>query len=179
MTAHAMKGDRARCLAAGMDGYVTKPLNPEEVAAAILAVLHEVPEGGNTTNVDRDMATMKQVSEVPWNMSKTLEQLGGDVTLFQEVMDIFLAEAPKHLAALRLAVKERQAETVETAAHTLKGELGYLGMPEISQRASQIEEMGRAKNISGAATLLAQFETDINGLFTAIRSAKALAWNRT
>jgi CheY-like chemotaxis protein len=65
MTAHAMKGDRARCLAAGMDGYVTKPLNPEEVAAAILTVLHETPEGGNTTNVHKNMATMKQVSEVP------------------------------------------------------------------------------------------------------------------
>jgi two-component system, sensor histidine kinase and response regulator len=179
MTAHAMKGDRARCLAAGMDGYVTKPLNPEEVAAAILTVLHETPEGGNTTNVDKDKATMKQVSEVPWNMSKTLEQLGGDVNLFQEVMDIFLAEAPKHLAALRLAVEKRQAETVETSAHTLKGELGYLGIPEISQRASQIEEMGRSKNVSGAANLLAQFEADINGLFTAVRSAKALAWNRT
>jgi signal transduction histidine kinase/CheY-like chemotaxis protein/HPt (histidine-containing phosphotransfer) domain-containing protein len=179
MTAHAMKGDRARCLAAGMDGYVTKPLNPEEVAAAIFTVLHEAREGDNATNVDKDKAKVKQVSEVPWNMSKTLEQLGDDVTLFQEVMEIFLTEAPKHLAALRLAVENGQAETVETAAHTLKGELGYLGIPEISQRASQIEEMGRSKNVSGAANLLAQFEADINGLFTAIRSAKALAWNRT
>ena len=122
---------------------------------------------------------MTQRSEVSWNMSKTLEQLGGDMTLFQEVMDIFLAEAPKHLAALRLAVENGQAETVETTAHTLKGELGYLGIPEISQRASQIEEMGRSKNVSGAANLLEQFEADINGLFTAVRSAKALAWNRT
>jgi two-component system sensor histidine kinase/response regulator len=122
---------------------------------------------------------MKQVSEVSWNMSKTLEQLGGDMTLFQEVMDIFLAEAPKHLAALRLAVENGQAETVETTAHTLKGELGYLGIPEISLRASQIEEMGRSKNVSAAANLLEQFEADINGLFTAVRSAKALAWNRT
>ena len=176
MTAHAMKGDRARCLAAGMDGYVTKPLNPEEVVAAIVSVLHEVPEGNND-NVDKEK--MKEASEVPWNMSKTLEQLGGDVTLFKEVMDIFLTEAPKHLAALRLAVEQGQAETVETTAHTLKGELGYLGIPEISQRASEIEQMGRANNISGAASLLAQFEADINGLITAIRSAKELAWNRT
>ena len=122
---------------------------------------------------------MKQRSDVPWNLSKTLEQLGGDLTLFQEVMDIFLAEAPMHLAALRLAVERGQAETVEKTAHTLKGELGYLGMPGISQTASQIEEMGRCNNVSGAANLLAQFEADINGLFTAIRGAKALAWNRT
>jgi HPt (histidine-containing phosphotransfer) domain-containing protein len=124
-------------------------------------------------------SAMKQLSEVSWDMSKTLEQLGGDLTLFQEVMDIFLAEAPIHLAALRLAVERGQAETVERTAHTLKGEVGYLGIPGISQTASQIEEMGRSNNVGGAANLLAQFEADINGLFTAIRSAKALAWNRT
>jgi len=122
---------------------------------------------------------MKQLSEVPWNMSKTLEQLGGDLTLFQEVMDIFLAEAPIHLAALRLAVERGQAEIVEKTAHTLKGELGYLGVPEISQTASQIEEMGLSNNVSGAANLLAQFEADMNGLLTAIRSAKASAWKST
>jgi HPt (histidine-containing phosphotransfer) domain-containing protein len=94
-------------------------------------------------------------------------------------MDIFLAEAPMHLAALRLAVERGQAETVEKTAHTLKGELGYLGMPGISQTASQIEEMGRCNNVSGAASLLAQFEADMNGLLTAIRSAKAFAWKST
>ena len=50
---------------------------------------------------------------MPWNISKTLEQLGGDLALFQEVMDIFLAEAPIHLAALGLAIERGQAETVE------------------------------------------------------------------
>jgi HPt (histidine-containing phosphotransfer) domain-containing protein len=122
---------------------------------------------------------MTQRSEVSWNISNTLERLGGDVMLFQEVMDIFLVEAPKHLAALHLAVEQGLAEKVETASHTLKGELGYLGIPEISQRASQIEEMGRSNNLGGAANLLAQFEAEMNGLLTAIRSAKALAWKST
>jgi len=89
---------------------------------------------------DKREGKIMEANEPLWNMSKTLEQLGGDEMLLQEVMDIFLEEAPKHLAALRLAVTQGVAETVETAAHTLKGELGYLGIPEISQRASQIEE---------------------------------------
>jgi HPt (histidine-containing phosphotransfer) domain-containing protein len=124
-------------------------------------------------------SAMKQLSQVPWSISKTLEQLGGDLALFQEVMDIFLAEAPTHLAALRLAVERGQAEAIETTAHTLKGELGYLGLPGISQTASQMEEMGGSKNVSGAANLLAQFEADMNGLLTAVRAAKALAWKNT
>jgi HPt (histidine-containing phosphotransfer) domain-containing protein len=127
---------------------------------------------------DKREGKIMEANEPLWNMSKTLEQLGGDEMLLQEVMEIFLDQAPKHLAALRLAVTQGVAETVETAAHTLKGELGYLGIPEISQRASQIEEMGRCNNVSGAATLLPQFEADVSGLFTAIRSAKALSWNR-
>jgi hypothetical protein len=63
-------------------------------------------------------------------------------------VDIFLEEAPKHLAALRLAVAHGIAETVETTAHSLKGELGYMGLPEISQRASEIEEGGRSKTLA-------------------------------
>jgi two-component system sensor histidine kinase/response regulator len=110
-----------------------------------------------------------------WNMAKTLEQLGGDETLLQDVVDIFLEEAPKHLAALRLAVAQGIAETVETTAHTLKGELGYMGPPEISQKANELEEMGRSNDLRGAASLLSQFEADISGLFVSIRSVKAMA----
>ena len=179
MTAHAMKGDRTRCLAAGMDGYVTKPINLEEVAVAIRTALHDTPEGDDDTGVDKRNGKTLERSEVLWDMSRTLEQLGGDETLLQEVMEIFLDQAPKHLEALRLAVAQGQAETVETTAHTLKGELGYLGIPEISQRASEIEEIGRSKDVSRAAGLLPQFEADITGLFSAIRSAKACPWNRS
>ena len=117
----------------------------------------------------------KREREMHWNMAKTLEQLGGDETLLQEVLDIFLEEAPKHLAALRLAVAQGIAETVETTAHTLRGELGYMGLPEISQKASELEEMGRSNDLRGAASLLSQFEADISGLFNSIRSAKAVA----
>jgi HPt (histidine-containing phosphotransfer) domain-containing protein len=117
----------------------------------------------------------KREREMHWNMAKTLEQLGGDETLLQEVLDIFLEEAPKHLAALRLAVAQGITETVETTAHTLRGELGYMGLPEISQKASELEEMGRSNDLRGAASLLSQFEADISGLFVSIRSVKAMA----
>ena len=158
MTAHVMKEDRTRCLAAGMDGYVTKPINSEEVEAAILTALDETPETDKDTSLVQGKGKISEAREVRWNISKTLEQLGGDEALLQEVLDIFLDEAPKHLAALRLAVAQGIAKTVETSAHTLKGELGYMGLPEISQTVAEIESMGRSNNVPGAARLLSQFE---------------------
>ena len=110
-------------------------------------------------------------SEGTWNISKTLQQLGGDEPLMYEILDIFLVEAPKHLATLRFAVERGTAETIETAAHTLKGELGYLGMPEISRRAAEMEDMGRSHSLTGAANLLTQFEADVTSLLRTIRSA--------
>jgi len=175
MTAHVMKEDRMRCLAAGMDGYVTKPINSEEVEAAILTALEEPSKTRKDTSVVQDKGQLREAREVRWNISKTLEQLGGDEALLQEVLDIFLDEAPKHLAGLRLAVAQGIAKTVETSAHTLKGELGYLGLPEISRTAAEIESMGRSNNIPGAAGLLGKFEADLIGLFTAIRGARSLA----
>lgn len=111
-----------------------------------------------------------QGSDQCWNVAHTLEQLGGDETLLVEVLDIFLIEAPKHLAELRLAVARGEAETVETTAHTLKGELGYLGIPEVSRMAAQLEEMGRSHNLDGADSILAQFEVDVTALFSTVRS---------
>jgi HPt (histidine-containing phosphotransfer) domain-containing protein len=138
--------------------------------ATILTALHDI------TEIDNDKSADKHEGEkMHWNMSTTLEQLGGDETLLQEVVEIFLEDAPKQLAALRLAVAQGIAETVETTAHSLKGELGYMGLPEVSQKAAELEEMGRSNNVRGAASLLSLFEADISGLISSIRSTKAMA----
>jgi HPt (histidine-containing phosphotransfer) domain-containing protein len=114
---------------------------------------------------------VRDANPARWSVTTTLEHLGGDEALMMEVLDIFLAEAPRHLAALRAAVMQGVATTVETAAHTLKGELGYLGIPEISRMAAQLEDMGRTQNLSGASGLLAQFEAKVIPLFAKVREA--------
>ncbi len=77
MTAHAMTGDRARCLAAGMDGFVTKPISPEEVDAAILTALHDAFEAGHDRGIEAHQEKATEGGELLWNSSTTLEQLGG------------------------------------------------------------------------------------------------------
>jgi HPt (histidine-containing phosphotransfer) domain-containing protein len=112
-------------------------------------------------------------SRIQWNREETLEQLGGDQALLQEVMEIFLREAPLHLDALGVAVTQGNAAQIETVAHTMKGELGYLGVPEISRKARDLEAMGHAKNLSGAFSLFPLFQAEVCALFRSVRSSRA------
>ena len=112
-------------------------------------------------------------NQVQWNRRNTLQQFAGDETLLCQVMEIFLREAPQHLAALHLAVKQGNAEQVESTAHTLKGELGYLGVPEISRKARELEQMGKSRNLEGAADLFPLFAAELSSLFRAVRNSSA------
>jgi signal transduction histidine kinase/CheY-like chemotaxis protein len=168
MTAHAMKGDRERCLQSGMDGYITKPISSKEVEAAIM----------NSTNPTSVPATAAKEEPAgsrssTWDPEKALERVDGDEKLFQEVMKIFLEETPGLLAKLRAGVAENQPEMVERAAHSLKGELGYLGVASISQKARELEEMGRNKDLQYAAEHMKSFETDLARLLAEISKAVA------
>lgn len=169
MTAHAMKGDRERCIDAGMDGYVSKPINREDLETAIADVFPEQAEpspGSHSASPDVPSAA----NTVTWDMAKTLERLGGDESLLQEVIEIFLDDVPKHMEGLRNAIAEKDAAAVEQAGHTLKGELGYMGISEISLKARELEESGRNSELERAAVLYATLEPEITDLLRTIRN---------
>jgi two-component system sensor histidine kinase/response regulator len=169
MTAYALKGDSERCLEAGMDGYVSKPINIRLLEEAIAGALRG-PGGARpvTSSKARDEhATAANV--IPWDMGKTLENLGGDEKLLHEVIEIFLIEAPKHLARLRQAIAEGNATAIEQMAHTLKGELGYLGISEVSLRAREMEEFGRKSDLRAAAGIYTGFEAKLSEVFASVR----------
>ena len=167
MTAHALKGDRERCVEAGMDGYVTKPIASAELKAVIASTLH-------WTQADEDTSSNADAKPSPVNLEQVLESLGGDENLMREVLGIFLEQTPKHLASLRQALVTKDATTIERTAHSMKGELGYLGIAEVSQKARQLEEMGRKGDVEGAQRAFPSFEADILGIVAGIRGARAV-----
>jgi CheY-like chemotaxis protein len=167
MTAHAMAGDREHYLAAGMDGYISKPISRRELEEAIDGVR---PAGHDTHTVtNRSDPATALAGPVAWDVRATLEKLGGDAELLHEVMSIFLEEVPRHMASLRRAIAESDAGAIEGLAHSLKGELGYLGIAGISQKAQEMEEFGQKSDFRLAAELYGIFEPAVSEILVTVR----------
>jgi two-component system, sensor histidine kinase and response regulator len=153
MTAHAMKGDRERCLEAGMDGYIAKPVRFSDIEQT-LSNLSRAP-----------IAPAKPVAPTAsWNKTEALDRIGGDEELLQELCQIFLEESPKLMQKLQQAVTEGDSDGVTRAAHSLKGESSYLGAGGTSKAARDLEEMGRCKDLSRASETLVVLEREVAGL---------------
>jgi CheY-like chemotaxis protein len=168
MTAHVMKGDQERCLEAGMDGYVAKPLSSKQIEQAIARTRISEPV---TQAPPRVKVALRPL--VPWDLAKALETLDGDEHLLHAIVQIFLEESPKQLAKLKRAVTETNSELLERTAHSLKGELSYLGMPAVSQRARELERMGRDCDLEHASEVLAIFEAEVSAVTASMRSMPA------
>ena len=152
VTAHAMKGDRERCLAAGMDGYIAKPINPSELAKAIQST---VPVGAKIAAVPAD-PVLKGPSDV-----ELLAPFDGDSALLKELAGIFLQECPRVLDEIRAALGTADLRALERAAHTLKGSLGNFAMPGPWETAQRLELLAKSGRLSGAQEIFRVLEQQI------------------
>lgn len=89
-------------------------------------------------------------AETPWNRSAALSFVGGDESLLNEMVAMFLVESPKLLSRLEQALSQRDESKVELAAHSLRGQLQYLGARDVAEAAEKVEAAGRARKIDGA-----------------------------
>jgi len=159
MTAHAMKGDRERCLAAGMDGYVAKPVRPQELAAAIDELLFKAEEKREPEPAD----------EVVFDREEALERVDNDKELLREIIALFEEECPQLLDAIRRAIAEKDGDALQHSAHTLKGSVGNFAARAAFDAAFQLERMGKERRWEGAEQALAELEREIERLLPALK----------
>lgn len=167
VTANAMQGDRERCLAAGMDAYLSKPIKLEDVKTTLARWIaapasEEAQTGaGNHANATPD-------GQRVFNPSQMLQNIGDDHDLLIQLIDLFLERQTDMMRQIRQAVSLRDAATVERAAHTLKGTAGNLCAQEVALAAGRLETIGRQGTLHDAPAIYAQLEMEILRLCRAL-----------
>jgi CheY-like chemotaxis protein len=140
MTAHAMNGDREKCLSGGMDGYMSKPIDP----GMLYATLEHEP------NAVQKVKPTAEPSSAPIDREGVMHRLGGDEQLFGEVIKLFLEDCPARLAAIKEAVHCGDAEAIRTTAHALKGAAGNLSATGLFEAARTLERLGAEGRVEAA-----------------------------
>ena len=161
MTAHAMKGDRERCLAAGMDGYVSKPISGRRLFEAIERLAQP-----------RSAALSDGAALDP---EALLRRAGGDRRLVRELAEVFLADAPRMLEAIRASLAAGDAPALAHAAHALKGSVANFAAAEATEAALTLERLAQAGALGEARAAHRRVEEEVARVCQALRAMVAVS----
>jgi CheY-like chemotaxis protein/HPt (histidine-containing phosphotransfer) domain-containing protein len=171
MTAHALKGDRERCLQAGCDGYVSKPVQ----ARTLLEAIEQAVAGRPAESVPAEPETPAEPpSDIVLDEAAALARVGGDRHLLAEFVAIFAAECPSHLQRIREAVANRDRPALQRSAHTLKGLLGQFGARPAAAAARLLETSSLEAEPEALDQAYAALEQEVERLQPALAALQGI-----
>jgi len=163
MTAYAMKGDRERCLAVGMDRYISKPVRAKELFESI--------EGVPATSVEPSSpAPVPGAADGIFDEAEALSRVGNDRQLLGELAEVFLSESPRLLDAIRTAITNGDAYKLRIAAHSLKGAIDNFAAQAAYEAALRLEMLGRDGNLAEAEQACATLQKETDRLLPVLAS---------
>ena len=186
MTAHAMAGDRERCLAGGMDDYIAKPLKKEELHAVLArfqkSATWEGPQRAEFQRANRSaeaaaMAEDRGATAAPTfsmhSRAEFLEQLDGDEELMQTLIALFHENTPRAIANIATAIETRNGKALAAASHALLSSLGAFGAVEAGAITRNLEQLGERNAFTNATGVLADLRRAIEAMNIAMTAYEA------
>ena len=167
MTASAMMGDRERCLEAGMNDYVSKPLKPDDLLA-VLDRWVEQPPGGPLADLrspplpaaESPQAAAMRENEAPLSLADAMPRFLDNRAFFDDICHQFLAGLPERIATMRTALEQGDVKELFRHAHSLKGIAASISAGRLTKLALELETLGLSDRTDSAPALLAQIEVE-------------------
>ena len=177
MTASAMTGDREKCLAAGMDDYISKPVKPKNLRAVLEKWGHRAEDAAPPEQNDglpssrrSDLTATGKIAPVLNSLVLlSLHELAeGDAPFLTEVFETFMRETSERITAMRRAVDAKDVDHLKRTAHTLKGAGSHLGAERMAHICKRLESIGNAEFVTVATALIEELVEEFNRVKVAL-----------
>jgi len=175
MTAHAIKGFKDKCIQAGIDDYISKPMQKNDLTAIVNKWIKSIdintfpPKIEQRTskrniNAEKNNIDSENQERYPIHISRAIEEFEGNKDIFLYVLVDFLKRLDNHLISIKEAIRDDNCNVIKDEAHSIKGAAGNLTAFKLSRVALELERIGKSGNLKDACQLYDQFKQEVENL---------------